>query len=142
MGKFAPGTSGNPRGRPPRADKEKALRTRIMKVAPAVIDNLIAAAEAGDVTAGKTLLSYVLAPYRPVDRPAELPLPDGPPTLEGAAAAVLNGLASGSLTPDEASRAANVVVACARVQETAELEARLAAIEELLLNAQQAKSTD
>ena len=48
---FQKGVSGNPAGRKPKSDTEKALRERIRSAAPAVIDALVSAAMAGDVPA-------------------------------------------------------------------------------------------
>jgi hypothetical protein len=52
-----------------------------------------------------------------------------PPTLEAAPAALMEALAAGTVTPDQAQSMAQVIVALARAKETAELEARIAALE-------------
>lgn len=129
---FLPGVSGNPKGRPRRTDADAPLRERIRKACPRIIDALVTAAEAGDVTAGKALLTFVLPPYRPVDRPVAITLPTDLSDLSGATSAVLTGLATGTLTPDQAGAVAQVLGTVARVREYAELEDRLAHLEELL----------
>ncbi len=129
---FKPGQSGNPKGRPRRTDSEQALRERIRKAAPRVIDALLAAAEAGDVTAGKALLGYVMPPYKAVDRPVSVPMPDDMSDLNAATNADLKALATGALTPDQAASVAATIASLARTLEYAELESRLSHLEDLL----------
>lgn len=123
---FQKGVSGNPAGRKPKTDTEKALRERIRSAAPAVIDALVAEAKGGDVQAGKSLLAFILPAWRPVDRPISIDLGDG---IASALAALKAALADGTLTPGAASAIASVIGTEARVQETAELEQRLTAVE-------------
>jgi hypothetical protein len=126
---FVKGQSGNPAGRPARTDTEKALRERIRQAAPGVADALIESAQAGDVTAGRTLLAYVMAPYKATDAPVPLAFGDGSTDLSTVATAVLVGLGAGSLSPDQAGAVAGVVSALARIEETVTLAARVAALE-------------
>ncbi|MFZ1536734.1 MAG: DUF5681 domain-containing protein, partial [Chromatiaceae bacterium] len=93
---FVKGQSGNPSGRKPKTDSEKAIRERIRSAAPAVVDALIAAAKGGDVPAAKVLMSFILPPWRAVDRPLSIDLGDG---IASALVALKHALADGSLTP-------------------------------------------
>jgi len=126
---FQPGMSGNPRGRRPRSDTEQRQREAIRKALPGIVAKLISSAVAGDTTASKLLLERVMPAYKPQDRPAPLPLPDGTHDLAGAAQAALVGLSSGTLTPDQAGAVAGVLSALVRVKESVELEDRVAALE-------------
>lgn len=132
---FKPGQSGNPKGRPRRSDSDQALREKIRKAAPVIIDSLVSAAQAGDTAAGKALLAFTLSPYKAVDRPVNVPMPDDMRDLSGATSAILRALATGTLTPDQAASVAGTLGALARVREFAELEDRLTHLEELLKNA-------
>lgn len=123
---FQKGVSGNPAGRKPKSDTEKALRERIRSAAPAVIDALVSAAMAGDVPAAKVLMGFILPTWRAQDRPVSIDLG---PDIASALAALKAALADGTLTPGAASAIASVIGTEARIQETAELEQRLTAVE-------------
>lgn len=129
MPKFAPGRSGNPKGRPPRSAAEKALRSRIGKVAPEIIERMTAQALAGDTAAAGLLLSRILPPYKPTERPTPI---DVPPDLAGASEAILGAVARGDLAPGQAASLASALASLARVSELAEIEARMARLEERL----------
>lgn len=126
---FVKGTSGNPLGRKPKTDTEKALRERIRSAAPAVIDALIAGARAGDVPAAKVLMSFILPPWRAQDRPVSIDLG---PDISSAMTALRTAIAGGELTPGAAAAVASIIGIQARIQETAELEKRLIALENQL----------
>ncbi len=129
---FAPGQSGNPRGRPAGArNRVTALAQRLMDAdAEPVIMALIEAAKAGDVSAIKVVLDRV-APL-PRNRPVHFAVPpiDTPADLGGAMSAVLQAVAAGDLTPDEAVSIASLVETRRRTIETLELDARIAALEQ------------
>ena len=126
---FKPGQSGNPAGRRPRTDTEKRQREQIRKALPGIVARLIQAAESGDIPASRLLLERVMPPYKPQDRPAPLPLPNGASDLAGAAQAALAGLAAGALTPDQAHSVASALAALVRVRESTELVERITALE-------------
>lgn len=126
---FVKGQSGNPSGRKPKTDSESALRQRIRSAAPAVLDALITEATAGDVPAAKVLMSFILPPWRAVDRPLSIDLGDG---IASALVALKHALADGSLTPGAASAIASVISTEARIAETTALEQRIIDLENAL----------
>lgn len=126
MGKFQQGTSGNPQGRPPRSDTEKAQRDAIRSALPGIIEELTQLALSGDVQAAKLLMDRALPSLRPVDTPVPVPLGND---LAQASGAILAALATGSLTPDQAGSVAGVLASLARIREVTELEQRIAALE-------------
>jgi hypothetical protein len=131
MSKFKPGESGNPQGRKPGSkNKATGLRDGIARDLPEIISALTEQAKAGDVSAAKLLLDRALPALRPVDVPVSLALGDGTNDLAGVSQAVLRGLVQGALSPDQCGSVAGVLSALARVKETAELEARITALEE------------
>jgi hypothetical protein len=125
-GRFAPGRSGNPAGRP------KGSRNRVSALAEIL--------EEGDedrmlrLMAGKALegnvacLKYCLDRLQPRRRAIRLELPDGV-EHNGAAyhAAVLRAAAEGEITPEEAASLARLVAARQPVMKAHLVERRLAA---------------
>ena len=124
---FAPGVSGNPKGRPRNAGQLGALRKRIEAQTPAIIDRLAEAALAGDTQAAGILLSRIIPPMKAT----EPPIPGlAIPSLDAAPEAVLSAMARGTLTTDQVTAISQLVSALARAKETAELEKRIARLEE------------
>ena len=68
MGKFQRGASGNPMGRPPRSDSEKAQREAIRAALPGIIETLVGLAQGGDTQAARLLMDRALPALRPVER--------------------------------------------------------------------------
>jgi hypothetical protein len=126
VAKYQAGQSGNPKGRPKGVVNQQRLREAIIKDVPAIIAALSQKAQEGDVQASRLLLDRVFPTLKAVDTPAPVNMP---PTLEAAPAALMQALAAGTVTPDQAQSMAQVIVALARAKETAELEARIAALE-------------
>jgi hypothetical protein len=131
-GQWKPGQSGNPEGRPAGArNRLTVLAEQIMADdAEAVVRKVIEAAKAGDMTAAKLILDRV-APLRK-GRPVVLDLP----TVEKvedvlqALGVVIAETAAGNVTPEEAAILAGVLDAKRKAIETADIERRLAALEE------------
>lgn len=129
---FRPGQSGNPGGR--RAgtlNRVSVLVQRLMDDdAEAVILALIEAAKGGDVGAIKLVLERV-APL-PRNRPVQFAAPviETAADLGTAMGTVLQSVAAGELTPDEAVSIASLIETRRRTIETMELDARVAALEQ------------
>jgi Family of unknown function (DUF5681) len=131
-GTFAPGVSGNPKGR------TKGQRNRATRIAEALLEGecralvrkAVELALAGDVTAIKLCLERILP--RRHERTLALALP--PVTEPGAAsaaiAAIIRGVGTGDLTPGEAKALVALVEAALKSHELVDHEKRLTAVEE------------
>ncbi len=125
------GASGNPAGRPPGARHEalKALDAIGSDGAAEVMRAVVDAAKGGDMRAADILLRR-LWPERK-GRPVTLDLP-ALTTAAGVAdalAAVATAVAAGEVSPEEGQAVAGILETQRRAIETAELEARIAALE-------------
>jgi len=131
-GKWKPGQSGNPEGRPAGArNRLTLLAEQLMQDdAEAVTRAVIEAAKGGDMTAAKLILDRV-APVRK-GRPVVLDLPtvDKAEDVLQALGVVITETAAGNVTPEEAAILAGVLDAKRKAIETADIERRLAALEE------------
>ncbi len=131
-GGFKPGQSGNPAGKPKGArHKATMLAERLMQDdVENIVNAVLTAARDGDMTAARIVLDRI-APARK-GRPVEFELPaieepgDLIPTIE----AVVSAMATGELTPDEASAVAAVIDVKRRTMETVDIERRIAALEQ------------
>lgn len=125
--RFKPGNRGKPRGARHRATvlAEKLMADDITGVVQAVVT----AARTGDMTAARIILDR-LVPVRK-GRPVQFDLPDADTaeSLSGSFGAVLRAVAGGELTPEEGVAVRILLEARRKAIETAELEARLSALE-------------
>lgn len=121
------GTSGNPKGRPPGAGEVARLRAGIARHVPAIIKRLVTAAKDGDIGAARLLLERAVAPVKAAEQPIPFDLPDG--TLTDQGSAVLKAAAAGELSPGQAAQLLAALAAQAKLTETCELVARIAALE-------------
>ncbi len=129
---FPKGTSGNPAGKLP-GTKHHATRLAecLMEGATeSVVQAVVTAAQGGDMVAARLVLERI-APVRK-GRPVSLPLPvvNTAADVLAALGATVTALADGEITPDEAATIAGVLEVKRRAIETAELEVRIAALEE------------
>jgi uncharacterized protein DUF5681 len=134
---FKPGMSGNPAGRP------KGARHRVTMLAEQLLDGdakeiirkTITLGLAGEVAALRLLLDRILPPRR--DRPVAFSLPalTTPHDAAAALAALVDAVAAGNLTPQEACDLSGLIGNFVRAIETVALEERVHLLEETLKEA-------
>ena len=128
---FRKGLSGNPRGRAPgsRNRATLAMQALLDGEAEALTRKCVQLALDGDTTALKLAMERLLPPRR--TRTIELALPALKSSADVSEALVttIGAMASGSLTPDEASAVAGLLEAKRKALETEDLEARIATLE-------------
>lgn len=126
-GRFQPGQSGNPAGRPKGIPNPQAqLRKSIEGHVPAIITRLVASALDGDTAAASLLLSRCLPPVKPES--STQALPDGGGMADRAEQVVTEAMA-GNLSPSAAGELIGVLAAQAKILEISELAERMAALE-------------
>ena len=135
--RWAPGQSGNPRGRPlgSRNRASLLLEHLIEGEGEPVVQALLAAAKGGDVSAARALLDR-LVPARK-ERPVKVALPTlrSAKDARDALAAVAAAVADGEMLPGEGEALVKLLEASARTAAAAELEERVAALEVRLVGA-------
>ncbi len=127
-GRWLPGQSGNPRGRPPGLGKVAKLREVITAAVPDIVAALIDQAKAGDTQAAKLLLERAIPAVRPESLPLPLPLPEGA-GLGEQGAAILAAVRDGQVGIHEASALLSAIGAHARAVEVHELIRRIELLE-------------
>ena len=128
--RWRPGTSGNPRGRPPGSGLAGSLRRAIAAQAADVIAALITKAKEGDVQAARALLDRLVPPLRAQSAPVAIPGFDTATGLAERAQAALRAAGRGEVPPDVAAGLVAAVGALAKIIETEQLEQRIRALEE------------
>ena len=128
---FKPGQSGNPAGRP------KGTRNAVTRAVEALLDGeaekltrkAIDLGLAGDMAALRLCVDRIMPPRK--DRHVAFPLPamNEPVDAVKGLASIVAAVASGELTPSEASELTKLVEGYARVLETVDHEQRLRALE-------------
>lgn len=127
-GKWRPGESGNPKGKPQGSGQLQKLRAALADDVPAILKALGIAAKAGDVQAARLILERVLPPLKGVEPCVQLPLPaDG--SLTAKAEAVVAAVGAGEVTPGQAAQLIAALGSLAKIMEVDELAARVAALE-------------
>jgi hypothetical protein len=127
-GRFKPGVSGNPKGRP-KGIPQPSTRLRQMINAEAIVKRLETAALEGDVQAARTLLERALPILRSAAETVELPELDAADDLTAKARAVLGAVAKGKVPPDLGAQLVSAIGNVARVAEVDELLRRVDALE-------------
>jgi uncharacterized protein DUF5681 len=130
-GRFQKGQSGNPAGKP------KGARHRLTRIAERlmeddaaeVVQEVIAKAKGGDMTAARLVLDRILPAQRSRTVQFKLPALANAADLVGAIGSILSAVAAGELTPDEASDVAGLLEMKRKAIETADMEARVSALE-------------
>ena len=130
-GRFQPGRSGNPAGKPAgtRHAALVALDAIGQENAAAVLQSVVEAAQTGDMRAAEILLRRAWPERK--GRPLQFDLPpmETAGDLVKAMSAISGAMASGTLTTEEAAAAASVLEAHRRAIDTQDLAARVAALE-------------
>jgi hypothetical protein len=130
-GRWQPGQSGNPAGRPrgSRHEALKALDAIGAEGAAEVMQAVVAAAKDGDMRAADILLRRLWPERkgRPVN--VELPALDDAGGIVAALGAVAGAVAGGEISPEEGQAVAAILETQRRAIETADLAARIAALE-------------
>jgi hypothetical protein len=126
-GTFAQGNSGKPRGARHRATQ--AALALLDGQAEALTRKAVDMALGGDVTALRLCLERIAPPRRDAPVTFELPAMASARDAAQAAGAVLGAVSEGELTPTEGASIMALVETWRRTFETAEIEARLAALE-------------
>ena len=125
--KFKPGNPGRPNGS--RNKVTQAVEALLDGDAEALTRKAIEKAKDGDMVALRLCLDRLCPPRK--DRHIELDLPkaDTSSGVTKAHSAVLDAMAQGEITPDEANTIAGILEAKRRSIETHELEARISKLE-------------
>jgi hypothetical protein len=130
-GTFAPGMSGNPAGRPAGARHKVTLAIEALLEGQheALTQKAVEKALEGDMTAMRLCLDRLAPPRK--DSPISFALP--PIRTAGdtvsASSALLESVAAGEVTPDEAGRVMALLTAHKTLVEGGDLEARITALE-------------
>lgn len=127
-GTFAPGRSGNPKGRA--SSESKQLRAKLQTDGEAVLGVVLEAAKGGDLAACKLVLDRLVPALRPTVAPVYVPLPEQA-GIAGTARAFIEAAARGDLPADTAALMVTAVASLARITEIDELGKRLDALEAL-----------
>jgi hypothetical protein len=99
---FEPGKSGNPAGKPKGArDRRTALRGLLEPHAKKLASKVVQMALDGDMAAARIIFDRIMPPLRATDAPIHLDGMTGTPTEMSVQ--VLKAMASGVLTPDQAT---------------------------------------
>ena len=125
---WKPGQSGNPKGKTPGSGELQKLRASIAEHVPSILEQLVTAAQGGDVQAARLILERVLPPMKAIEQAVALQLPEGG-TLTAKASAVLAAAAAGVLAPTQAAQLIAALGTVAKISEVDELAARIVALE-------------
>ena len=125
---YRKGESGNPRGRPKGSpDRRSLLFKELVPHGDKLIAKAVDLALKGDTQMLNLCLNKLLPTPKPVDRHVELPMLEG--TLSQKGNAVIDNVASGTITPGEANLLLQALSAQARLVEIDDLLKRVEALE-------------
>lgn len=131
-GKWRPGQSGNPRGKP-KGTRHKATQLAMGMMhdeAERIVRRVIEGALEGDAVCLRLCLERLVPPVKEHPIALDLPTTDSPEGVSAAQQAIVQAVAAGDLLPGEAATLAGIVEARRKALETQELERRIAALEE------------
>lgn len=127
-GRWKPGESGNPKGKPPGTGEVAKLRAVIAERVPELLAAMMARALDGDVGAARLLLERAIAPLKAIEQPQTINLPGGD-TLTEQGRAVLAAVAAGELAPGQGAQLLAAIGTLGKIAELDELAARITALE-------------
>lgn len=130
-GRFLPGVSGNPRGRPLGSHNHTSqlLEELLNERAEALANKTIEIALDGDARALRMCLDRLLPARRERHLVLELPPPATPADISAGFARVVEALTHGDLTPSETNSVAALLENARRAMETTELARRIHELE-------------
>lgn len=127
---WAPGISGNPKGRPRgRADKRLLATQQMLDEMRNIVAVLVGRALEGDTGAAAIVMSRVLPPIKAQVEKVTFDF-EASASTSRQVAQVLEAVASGAVAPDVGRLIIESIKALADVRATEDLEARIAALEE------------
>ena len=124
---FEPGNPGRPRGA--RHRSTRAIEALLEGEAEEITRKAIELAKGGDGPALRLCLERIAPPRKDSPISIHLPTVESAADAKAASAAVVTAMAEGEVTPDEAARVMGVLLSHKQIIETADLEARIAALE-------------
>ena len=124
---FEPGNSGRPKGA--RHRSTRAIEALLDGEAEEITRKAIELAKGGDGPALRLCLERIAPPRKDSPISIHLPTVESAADAKAASAAVVTAMAEGEVTPDEAARVMGVLLSHKQIIETADLEARIAALE-------------
>lgn len=127
-GRFTRGSSGNLSGRPPGRGLTHQMRDALRQATPLVLRAMVAKAIDGDVKAASVVLARALPELRQQDEALPVGLGSGSAADRGRR--VVDALAAGELTPQQAEQAMSSLMGLVKLIEAAELERRVAELEQ------------
>ena len=125
-GRFAPGLSANPKGRPRGQSKTTALRKELSDCLPTVLQTVIQLAAMGDLGACRLILERCLPAMRPIDASVTVNMSG---TLSEQGQSVLAAIGRGEITPTVGAQIVGALAAQARIVEAVDLDERLTRLE-------------
>jgi Family of unknown function (DUF5681) len=130
-GRFLPGHSGNPCGKPKGARHKTTLfAEKLMSDdAEAIVKAVVVAAKAGDLTAAKIVLDRIAPPRKDSPVAFDLPAISTASDAKAAMGSILAAVAAGELSPSEGAEVAKLLDAFTRTLEATEFERRLQSLE-------------
>lgn len=128
-GQFTKGATGNPRGRPVGTSINQKIRKSIAEDGGRLLDAIKQAAFNGDMAAAKILIDRLSPSLKPESDRIQLPAL-AQDDIGKQAQAIIEGAACGDLAPDVAATLVSAITGKARITELAEIEARIAALED------------
>lgn len=125
-GQFAPGVSGNPKGKPKGAG---LLRQQLLKHAEEVMDKVVESARNGDLQASKLVLERNLPALRPESIPVSIPKAYANNMIDQGSK-VIEAMLKGQINVQQGMDLMTSIMSLAKLKEVDELTARVKAIEE------------